>query len=127
MAGAKPLPVPASSAPTTTTARRSAYSTNVWPCSARIGASSTSSRDIGTSPFLGSVRGSPTAPRQEASRLRLPAERPKGQSELDHRTRPAGGRPTFYALAVQRAGVGAASQTKFLLDESQLPRRWYNI
>src|SRR5206468_11544367 len=23
--------------------------------------------------------------------------------------------------------IGAAQQTKFLLDESQLPRRWYNI
>jgi tryptophan synthase beta chain len=23
--------------------------------------------------------------------------------------------------------TGAAQQTKFLLDESQLPRRWYNI
>jgi tryptophan synthase beta chain len=29
--------------------------------------------------------------------------------------------------SMQRADVGAASRTKFLLDESQLPRRWYNI
>jgi tryptophan synthase beta chain len=28
---------------------------------------------------------------------------------------------------VQRADAGTASRTKFLLDESQLPRRWYNI
>src|SRR2546430_16136 len=28
---------------------------------------------------------------------------------------------------MQRTRTGAASQTKFLLDESQLPRRWYNI
>ena len=28
---------------------------------------------------------------------------------------------------MQRADVGAASGTKFLLEESQLPRRWYNI
>jgi tryptophan synthase beta chain len=28
---------------------------------------------------------------------------------------------------MQRTGVAAGSQTKFLLDESQLPRRWYNI
>src|ERR1041384_6376948 len=26
-----------------------------------------------------------------------------------------------------RMAIGAAQQTKFLLDESQLPRRWYNI
>src|ERR671930_260243 len=32
-----------------------------------------------------------------------------------------------YAHTMQRMGVAAASQTKFLLDESQLPRRWYNI
>jgi tryptophan synthase beta chain len=29
--------------------------------------------------------------------------------------------------AVQETGTRAATQTKFLLDESQLPRRWYNI
>src|SRR5919204_5892900 len=28
---------------------------------------------------------------------------------------------------MQRTDVGAASGTKFLLDESRLPRRWYNI
>ncbi|HSC74351.1 MAG TPA: TrpB-like pyridoxal phosphate-dependent enzyme [Gaiellaceae bacterium] len=28
---------------------------------------------------------------------------------------------------MQRTDVGAASRTKFLLDESQLPQRWYNI
>jgi tryptophan synthase beta chain len=28
---------------------------------------------------------------------------------------------------VQRTGIAAATQTKFLLDESQLPKRWYNI
>ena len=28
---------------------------------------------------------------------------------------------------MQRPGIAAATQTKFLLDESQLPRRWYNI
>src|SRR5205085_3487786 len=29
--------------------------------------------------------------------------------------------------AVQQTRTAAATQTKFLLDESQLPRRWYNI
>src|ERR687888_340756 len=32
-----------------------------------------------------------------------------------------------YARAVQQTRVGAASQTKFLLEEARLPRRWYNI
>jgi tryptophan synthase beta chain len=36
-------------------------------------------------------------------------------------------RLTFYARAVQQTRALAASQTKFLLEESQLPRRWYNI
>src|SRR5262249_16234086 len=44
-----------------------------------------------------------------------------------HRARQAADQATFYALAVQRPAVGTASRTKFLLDESQLPRRWYNI
>jgi tryptophan synthase beta chain len=30
-------------------------------------------------------------------------------------------------LAVSLMAIGAVQQTKFLLDESQLPRRWYNI
>jgi tryptophan synthase beta chain len=33
----------------------------------------------------------------------------------------------FYARDVQQTRTGAAGQTKFLLEESQLPRRWYNI
>ena len=36
-------------------------------------------------------------------------------------------RLTLYARAVQQTRAHAASQTKFLLEESQLPRRWYNI
>src|SRR5437868_13352800 len=32
-----------------------------------------------------------------------------------------------YARVVQQTRAAAATQTKFLLDESQLPRRWYNI
>src|SRR5919199_6462159 len=32
-----------------------------------------------------------------------------------------------YARGVQQTRAGAETQTKFLLDESQLPRRWYNI
>jgi tryptophan synthase beta chain len=35
--------------------------------------------------------------------------------------------PTLYARGVQQTRARAESQTKFLLDESQLPRRWYNI
>ena len=34
---------------------------------------------------------------------------------------------TLYARGVHQTRARAASQTKFLLDESQLPRRWYNI
>jgi tryptophan synthase beta chain len=33
----------------------------------------------------------------------------------------------LYARHVQETRARTASQTKFLLDESQLPRRWYNI
>jgi tryptophan synthase beta chain len=36
-------------------------------------------------------------------------------------------RLTFYARGVPKTGVRAGGQTKFLLEESQLPRRWYNI
>jgi tryptophan synthase beta chain len=35
--------------------------------------------------------------------------------------------PTLYARGVQQTRAIAGSQTKFLLDETQLPRRWYNI
>src|ERR671935_135102 len=38
----------------------------------------------------------------------------------------AGLREPHYAGGMQQARA-AATQTKFLLDESQLPRRWYNI
>src|SRR5919199_4827089 len=41
--------------------------------------------------------------------------------------RAAAARETVYARAVQHAGVRVSGQTKFLLDESQLPGRWYNI
>jgi tryptophan synthase beta chain len=33
----------------------------------------------------------------------------------------------FYSLGVARTDVAGSTQTKFLLDESRLPRRWYNI
>jgi tryptophan synthase beta chain len=36
-------------------------------------------------------------------------------------------RLTLYARSVQQTRARAESQTKFLLEESQLPRRWYNI
>src|SRR5439155_4692261 len=36
-------------------------------------------------------------------------------------------RLTLYARGVQQTRTRAESQTKFLLEESQLPRRWYNI
>jgi len=36
-------------------------------------------------------------------------------------------RLTLYARGVQQTRARAARQTKFLLEESQLPRRWYNI
>ncbi len=50
-------------------------------------------------------------------RFRAPAHRPVlGR---------AAARRRVYARAVAQPGV--AEQTKFLLDESQLPRRWYNI
>jgi tryptophan synthase beta chain len=35
--------------------------------------------------------------------------------------------PEDYARGVQQTREGAGTQTKFLLEESQLPRRWYNI
>lgn len=35
--------------------------------------------------------------------------------------------PTHYARQVQQTRAGAGTQTKFLLQESELPRRWYNI
>ena len=41
--------------------------------------------------------------------------------------RSARGERTLYAHAVQQTRAAAGTQTKFLLDESQLPRRWYNI
>ena len=34
---------------------------------------------------------------------------------------------TLYARGVQQMRTRAGSQTKFLLEESQLPRHWYNI
>src|SRR5439155_15299851 len=35
--------------------------------------------------------------------------------------------PTPYARSVQQMRTRTGSQTKFLLEESQLPRHWYNV
>src|SRR5580765_5872267 len=84
MAPPRPLHVTARSTPTTTTARMSAYSTNVWPCSLRTRVSRRSTRDIRNLPVTRFGALHPLARR--CSRRRAPAERTKGRTELDHQT-----------------------------------------
>src|SRR6476661_8181162 len=84
MAPPRPLHVTARSTPTTTTARISAYSTNVWPCSLRTRVSRRSTRDIRNLPVTRFGALHPLARR--CSRRRAPTERTKGRTELDHQT-----------------------------------------
>src|SRR5436189_185074 len=44
-----------------------------------------------------------------------------------YRAAAASRRTRLYPRGVQQTRIRAESQTKFLLDETQLPRRWYNI